>query len=122
MDADLAKIRFHALTGVKKGDSIHGWTRERGEMVILVTANVSDVAVISGSLDIPGSVLEKLWSISTTEGVSTSWTANHSVFTSTMVGRCQSQTSLVKASTVPSSEVAHVNYGVTYCAPQRFLM
>ena len=113
MDATLDVTKFHVFSGVKKGDRRKGWTIERGAMVILVTTNVSDVAVMAWILATPGTVLARAWYSSSTKGAATSQTVNHSAFTSTIDSRCPIRTYLTKAGTIPSYGVARVNDGVT---------
>ena len=94
IDSVLFNVRFHTLTGVKKGDHSKGWTSERVAMATVATANVLGVAVMSGSLAAPGPVLTRAWLSSATDGSAKSRTVNHFPFTSTMVGRCQRRTAL----------------------------
>ena len=122
MDTSLFVIRLHLLTREKKDDLGKGWTRERGAMVTLVTANVADTIVVLGGIATPEPVLAIAWSRYAIEGSAMSHTNNHSAFTSTVVSICPSRMSLMKVRTVPSSGVARLNYGVTHCVLQRILM
>ena len=91
-------------------------------MVTLVNEKVLDATVASGILAAPGPMFVSTWLSSATEGVMTSLTANHYALTSSVVGICPRQTYLETARTGPYYGVAHVNDGVTYCAPQRIMI
>ena len=92
-DAALTANRFHVFTGVRKGDLSNGCTSVSEVIVILATVTVSDAAVASGSIGVPGSVSERELSSSVMVGVATSWTENQSSSTSMVVGRILRQTS-----------------------------
>ena len=87
-------IKFHAFIGVMKGDPNNGCIKARGAMVFLQTATVSDAAVPSQSLGVPGYVATREASISMTVRDATSRTVSHSVLTSKIVGSIRRRTSL----------------------------
>ena len=83
----LTAIRFQALIGVKKGDLNNGCNSARREIVVLGTTTVSDSAVTSGSLGVPGPVDAREVSISGMVEAAISCTVIHSGLNSTDVGR-----------------------------------
>ena len=71
-DAALAMIRFHAFTGVRKGDLSNGFISVNRAIVILATVKVLEAAAASGSLVVPGPGAARDVSSSSTVGVATS--------------------------------------------------
>ena len=71
-DAALAMIRFHAFTGVRKGDLSNGCISVNRAIVILATVKVLEAAAASGSLVVPGPGAARDVSSSATVGVTTS--------------------------------------------------
>ena len=91
-------------------------------MVVLQTNTVSDAAAASWSLGTPGPVVARAESSSAMVGAVTSRTVSHYGLTSTVAGRISRRMSQAKARTAPSSGVARVKDGVTYCTPHRTQM
>ena len=120
--ANLATMRFHAFAGLRKGACRRGWIRISGAIKTFATANVSDIAVVSGIHYSPGPMVARYQFSSASECAATSWAFIHSTLTSTIVSICLIRTSCSKARTFPSSGVAHVKDGVTYCTPYWNLM
>ena len=86
-DASLVVIRSHSFTGVSKGDLSNSCTSASEEIVILLTATISDAAVSSGCLGVTGPVSIRAAPISAAMGVAKSWTFNQSALTFAVVGR-----------------------------------
>ena len=118
MDPDLACIICHAVAGARKGDTVSGWTRERGARDARGTETLSGIGVSGGRRGCLGerhairSSIYAAWGILTSPGVS------NSGFTTTVARRRPRRMSLSKARTFPSCGVGWAKDGVPIELPR----
>ena len=87
-------------------------------MLVFQTAILSEAVTSSWILGVPGPVASRTASRSMMVRAGTSRTVSHSGLTYMVTGSIPRRTSQAKASIVPSSRVASVKEGVTYCTPR----
>ena len=83
----LAYIIYHTVASSRKGETISGWTRERGARDDRGTETLSVIGVFWGRWGCPGARSANKTYISAAGGISTSTGVSHSVCTTTVAAR-----------------------------------
>ena len=114
----LAYIIYHTVASSRKGETISGWTRERGARDDRGTETLSVIGVFWGRWGCPGARSANKTYISAAGGISTSTGVSHSVCTTTVAGRKPRRLSLAKASKLPSWRGLRKRRGQELSAPE----
>ena len=113
MASDFACIICHAVAEARKGDTISGWTRERGARYNQGTETLYVLIVSWGRWGCLGASRANKASISAAGDTAMSAGVSHSGCTTTVAGRRPRRMSLEKARTFRSSGVGCENDRVT---------